>query len=139
MVSIDDAIDRQADVPLTVTKLFTFEAAHELPYHDGKCQRPHGHSYTLEVSLRGHVQPVEENNPQSGMVIDFGEISRSVKSLIDGFLDHQRLNETIDDYPTAERIVQQLVKMLLQRFGSLLLAVKLWETATGSVEWRRGA
>lgn len=135
----DDVWERQADVPLTITKIFPFEAAHQLPFHDGKCKELHGHSYRLEVSLRGDVQPDDPNNPQSGMVIDFGEVKRATDGIVKEFLDHRFLNETVCENPTAERIVQSLVKVLGMRFGVLLVSVKLWETATSSVEWRRGS
>jgi len=33
-----------------VTRSFTFEAAHQLPWHPGKCRDLHGHGYRLEVT-----------------------------------------------------------------------------------------
>ncbi len=39
-----------------LTKTFHFEAAHHLPGHRGKCARLHGHSYRLEVTLRGPIK-----------------------------------------------------------------------------------
>src|SRR5258708_39836826 len=56
-----------------LTKVFVFEAAHFLPEHEGKCARMHGHSYRLEVSLRGPVQ--EAPGSEQGMVLDFGTLS----------------------------------------------------------------
>jgi 6-pyruvoyltetrahydropterin/6-carboxytetrahydropterin synthase len=37
----------------TVRKCFTFDAAHQLPNHGGKCRHPHGHTYKVEVALTG--------------------------------------------------------------------------------------
>ena len=120
----------------TITKRFTFEASHELPWHKGKCHDPHGHSYKLEVSVRGSVQADEEINPESGMVLDFDRISEVVKPYIATFLDHKNLNDTLLKNPTAENIALRL----LQVFSALLsdysgnLRVKLQETETGWVE-----
>ncbi len=51
-----------------VTRSFSFEAAHQLPWHPGKCRRLHGHNYRLEVTVQG---PVGEN----GVVMDFDDLS----------------------------------------------------------------
>ena len=33
-----------------VTRSFTFEAAHQLPWYPAKCRDLHGHGYRLEVT-----------------------------------------------------------------------------------------
>ena len=50
---------------ITVVKEFTFDAAHYLPGYNGKCNRPHGHTYRLQVGIEG------EPDHSTGMVIDF--------------------------------------------------------------------
>src|SRR5579884_2110533 len=64
-----------------ITREFRFEAAHHLPGHRGKCRRPHGHSYRLQVSLRG---PIIDTPGQSddGMVIDFEDLKHIVDATI---------------------------------------------------------
>ena len=44
-----------ACVKTSVTRSFTFEAAHQLPWHPGKCRELHGHGYRLEVTVEGPV------------------------------------------------------------------------------------
>lgn len=65
----------------TITKIFRFEFAHHLPGHHGKCARPHGHSYRLEVTIRG---PIKEalGESDNGMVMDFGDLSQLVKNSV---------------------------------------------------------
>src|SRR6266487_618453 len=64
-----------------ITREFTFEACHPLLGHQGKCQRPHGHSYRLEISLRGSIkEAVGKSN--DGMVMDFGDLKRIVNATI---------------------------------------------------------
>src|SRR4051812_21217916 len=87
-----------------ISKMFSFEAAHQLQYHRSKCARPHGHSYKLEVTVRGEVKN-EPGDSDHGMVLDFGDISQIVKEAIISRLDHYDLNEVTGIYPTAEYLV----------------------------------
>lgn len=118
-----------------ITKVFRFEAAHQLPGHKGQCARLHGHSYKLEVSVRG---PVKELPGQSdnGMVLDFGDLSQIVKESVISRLDHYNLNEVTGLHTTAENMVHwvwdTLVKSGLPE--ELLYTVRLWETETGCAE-----
>ena len=83
-------------MPLSVTRSFSFEAAHQLEWHAGACKNLHGHSYRLEVTVTG---PVDGN----GIVIDFADVNNVVqREVIDAF-DHTYLNETIP-VPSAENI-----------------------------------
>ncbi len=108
---------------MQIRKHFTFEAAHVLPYHQGKCARLHGHSYRLEVGLRGalHTQ-----GPGRGMIEDFESIKSVVKREIIDLLDHQSLNELIEN-PTCERIVLWIWERL-QPVLAGLDELLLWET-----------
>lgn len=80
----------------TVTRIVTFDAAHQLPLHSGPCSRLHGHTYKLEVSVTGQVGP-------DGMVIDFGDAKEALQWHVLALLDHTLLNDHIDN-PTAERV-----------------------------------
>lgn len=80
----------------TIGKQFTFHAAHRLPNHDGQCQRPHGHSYRLEVLVTGPVaQPVEPMS-EEGMVLDFAVLKDIYKNHIEPYVEHQNLNMTLN-------------------------------------------
>jgi len=109
----------------SVTRVFTFEAAHELPWHPGKCQRLHGHSYRLEITVQGAIRP-------DGMVIDFGELRQLVdREIIDRY-DHRYLNDLVDN-PTAELLAQEIGKRL-EASGLPIRRLRLWETANCMVE-----
>lgn len=109
----------------SVTRSFSFEAAHQLPWHEGKCQRLHGHSYRLEVTVEG---PVREN----GMVIDFGDVKAVVEREIVERFDHQYLNDFFHN-PTAEVVAAEVWKSL-EAAGLGVSRIRLWETADSSVE-----
>ncbi|HMR01716.1 MAG TPA: 6-carboxytetrahydropterin synthase QueD [Candidatus Gracilibacteria bacterium] len=81
---------------MLVTKIFTFDAAHQLTNYYGKCERVHGHTYTLEVTLEGDVH-------SNGMVIDFVLLKRIVKRQVLERLDHHFLNDVLEN-PSAERL-----------------------------------
>jgi 6-pyruvoyltetrahydropterin/6-carboxytetrahydropterin synthase len=115
-----------------IRKLFRFEAAHVLPYHPGKCARPHGHSYRLEVALRG---PLQAQGPASGMIEDFDTVREVVHREILDALDHTSLNDTIEN-PTCERIVGWIWERLKRVLPGLDELV-LWETATSCAVLRK--
>ena len=84
-----------------IVKKYRFEAAHFLPNvpEGHKCRRMHGHSFRFELVLRGPV------DPNTGWLIDFGDISKIVKPLIDYHLEHYLLNDVEGlENPTSEQI-----------------------------------
>ncbi|MDK2976008.1 MAG: 6-pyruvoyltetrahydropterin/6-carboxytetrahydropterin synthase [Candidatus Marinimicrobia bacterium] len=64
-----------------ISKTFHFDMAHRLSFHQGKCRHLHGHTYTLEVYVRGIPD-------QHGLVMDFGDLKHIVKKEIVDILDH---------------------------------------------------
>jgi len=95
-----------------ITARYTFDAAHRLydsalgsEENDrlyGPCSRIHGHTYRLEVSLRG-------DSLVHGMLIDFGRVDAVVNERIIDRLDHRVINEVAEltgNTTTAEDIAQ---------------------------------
>lgn len=118
-----------------VTKTFSFEAAHHLPGHRGKCARLHGHSYRLEVAVRGPIKEVPDQS-DSGMVIDFEDLSQIVRNAIIERLDHRDLNEVTGLRTTAENLAHWMWDTLTTAGLSeqLLYRIRLWETQSSYVE-----
>lgn len=137
-----------------------FEAAHFLPYYDGKCRNMHGHTYKWVVQVcnnngGGHISPkskvdgvipVYRNDTDNGissttgMIMDFKVLKEHMEDVVK-HLDHSLLNNTVP-YPTAENIILYLVTKLqsvLGQYGVVLVSSKLWETRENCVEWRRSA
>lgn len=114
-------------------KTFTFEAAHMLPEHDGKCRRLHGHSWKMTVRLCSNK--VQETGPKRGMVLDFYEIKKAVEPLIENFLDHHYLNDTLGIYPTSENVAKWVWDYLSKRSipsEIKLHSITIHETCTSS-------
>lgn len=69
----------------------TICCSHHLPWHEGRCRKPHGHTYKVEIEICG-------NPDENGVVMDTGVIKSVIRQL-----DHQDLN-TIIDNPTMENV-----------------------------------
>lgn len=114
----------------TLKKTFRFEAAHQLPSHDGACARLHGHSWRMKVVVQG--QELNQGGPKAGMVEDFSDLSKAVKPLLDSKLDHYFLNETTGlENPTSEALAKWIYEMLKPSIPKLV-AVQVDETCTSS-------
>ena len=71
-----------------LTRTFNFAAAHHLPKapEGHKCRRLHGHSFEIEVAVRGPV------DPETGWLVDYGAIDQVVAPVI-AELNHRTLND----------------------------------------------
>ncbi len=115
-------------------KSFRFEAGHVLP-PPGKCSVPHGHSYQMIVMIRSETLIVQ--GTKKNMVMDFHDISTIVKPMIEEFLDHKWLNDSLNcEAPTAEFIAKWIFDYLDDLLPNLY-AISLYETPTSKVTYRR--
>ena len=124
---------------ITVVKEFWFESAHHLPNYDGDCSRVHGHSYRLQVGFTGTI------NPETGMLVDFKDIKKIVKTHVVDVLDHQFLN-VVDKSgpltnPTAENMIvwiKEKIEEFIIPSGHISLSfIRLYETVGSYAEWRK--
>jgi 6-pyruvoyltetrahydropterin/6-carboxytetrahydropterin synthase len=102
-----------------------FEAAHHLPQvpPDHKCRRLHGHSFVVELSVVGPV------DPSLGWVCDFADLRRAFAPL-HAQLDHHYLNEVAGlDNPTSERLAIWIWDRLVDSLPGLH-SVEVAETCT---------
>ncbi len=140
---------------IRLTKEFRFEASHALLNYDGLCKNLHGHSYILRVTVIG--KPIEDiDNTKLGMVMDFGDLKKIVKTEIVDVLDHSvilnkraphqsftNVNEMFDrihllDYqPTCENMVVDFAEKIRNNLPAnvKLFSIQLYETATSYAEW----
>lgn len=96
----------------------TFEAAHLLPRHAGKCSKLHGHSYHVEAEFASRTLN------DLGMVMDFSELKAAVEEVVP---DHTFLNDVIPLPTTAENIARWLYEQLRER-NLPVAAITVWET-----------
>ena len=125
------------------TRRFTFSAGHRYwvdswsPAENervfGKLTVPHGHNYTLDVSVRGAI------DPRTGMVIDLAELKRIVAEAVVDRFDHADLNADAafrGRVPTTENIALVIWEILAPKLGAERLArVRVWEDPTLYVDY----
>lgn len=130
-VDIQESQLKYHDKPVLVSKEFTFDSAHHLHNYDGKCKNMHGHTYKLQVIMKGRPD-------ERGIAIDFGDIKRIAGRKVLEPLDHKYLNEALPPMnTTAENMVvwiyEQLQSGLVEEglYPRITLEeVRLWETPT---------
>ena len=100
---------------MDIFKTFIFEAAHRLPNvpPGHKCGRLHGHSFRVEIHVRGPV------HPEAGWVMDFADIKESFQPLY-AQLDHYYLNEVEGlTNPTSEHLARWIWTRLQPKLPNL--------------------
>ncbi len=140
---------------IRITKEFKFEMAHALKGYDGLCRNIHGHSYELLVTILG--KPISDSNsPKLGMVMDFGDLKKIVRSTIVDVYDHALvLNNAystdlignlsdnfekviiVDYQPTSELMIADFANKIKVNLPSnvSLKYLLLRETVTSYAEW----
>jgi 6-pyruvoyltetrahydropterin/6-carboxytetrahydropterin synthase len=125
------------------TRRFSFAAGHrywvggwsaaENERKFGRLTVPHGHNYTLDVTVQG---PIDE---RTGMVIDLSELKRIVTETVVDRFDHADLNADVlfrERVPTTENIALTVWDLLAPKLGpDRLAAVRVWEDATLFVDY----
>jgi len=96
------------------------DCAHFLPGH-GKCGILHGHTYKVEVVIEG--------KNESGMVMDFADLKRSVREILSVY-DHKSFNDYLE-YPSVENICE-LIKRNLEKRVPYSFTIRVWE---GQGKW----
>jgi len=131
---------------VSVCRKAHFNAAHRLfnpAFSDaenervfGKCNNPnyHGHNYTLEVWLKGPIDPT------TGFVIDLKILKELIETEIENRFDHKNLNLDTTEFrnlnPTAENICVVCWNLLRAKIApSLSLRVRLYETERNVTEY----
>ncbi len=106
-----------------------FAGAHHLRDYPGDCEKPHGHNWKVDVTVRA------TELDQCGMGIDFKVLKKTVKEVIDK-LDHNDLN-TLPAFqeknPSSEHIAEFIFVEVKERLSSdrySLYSVRVMETDT---------
>ncbi|SMD45998.1 6-pyruvoyltetrahydropterin/6-carboxytetrahydropterin synthase [Aquiflexum balticum DSM 16537] len=133
---------------LSITKIFTFEAAHRISDYDGSCSQIHGHSYVLHVTVGGI-------DLKKDMLLDFKVLKKIVQDEVIQLFDHalllketeknrivfEKLEQKIfwmDEEPTAERMLLWIKDRIIPGLPSHveLESLTLYETATCYATWK---
>ena len=107
-----------------------FSAAHFLSHYQGKCEKLHGHNYTVRLWVRGN------DLDEGGMLADFSLLKKTLNDIL-AKLDHSNLNdmEIFKNDPSAERIAKFIFEEAWKKLpfagikSELLWAVDVYENA----------
>ncbi len=109
-----------------------FASAHFLRGYNGPCEKLHGHTWKVEITIRaGGLNEL-------GLVVDFREIKERLKKFI-AHLDHVALNDLAAFQkvnPSTENLAEYIYRELSNPFR--LVKVRVWESETCSVTYSPG-
>ena len=95
----------------------------------GKCNNPHGHghNYTLEVTVKGKV------DPRSGFVVDLQQLKQIMNREVMDALDHRHLNKEVPEFARQIPTTENIAIAIWDRLGPKLTVaqlhrVRLYET-----------
>ncbi len=113
-----------------------FDAAHALIGYPGECCNLHGHTWDVEVVVRG------SELDSVGIVYDFKTLKADLAAVLDP-LDHAYLNEvppfdTLN--PTAENLSRHIYDRLQETIGAAVRVVEVavWESPVARITYRPG-
>jgi 6-pyruvoyltetrahydropterin/6-carboxytetrahydropterin synthase len=111
-----------------------FDAAHALIGYDGECKNLHGHTWDIDVEVKGRELDTV------GIVYDFKDLKDNLKEILSQY-DHKYLNEVppFDGFnATAENLARvvygQLAGMLPE--GVTVVEVAVWESPIARLAYR---
>jgi len=122
-----------------ITKVYHFCAAHQYGQSDwsnekneevfGPDAKVHGHNYKLEVTVTGEI------NPDTGFLIDLGELSKIVNDNVLNKLDHSQFEKDLpwfkDRQPSSENLVIFIWNEISKHLKSTKLhRIRIVETPT---------
>ena len=87
----------------------------------GKCANlnGHGHNYTLEVTVKGEIDPV------TGFVVDLKKLKDILNREVVGAMDHRHLNKEVPEFATKIPTSENIAIAIWQRLEQKLKVAKL--------------
>jgi 6-pyruvoyltetrahydropterin/6-carboxytetrahydropterin synthase len=112
----------------SLTRRVTFSAAHRYrrPEWDdarneavfGACARPHyhGHTYVCDVTVSGEI------DPDTGMIVDLGDLDRVLEVEVHARFDHRNINLDVPEFADGRLIPtgENLARFIWERVGAAL-------------------
>ena len=120
----------------SLMKSFRFEASHQLPNHDGKCAKLHGHSWEVTIQVDGNH--LITDGAKQGMLMDYYDLGEAMRPIIQK-LDHSHLNDIIPN-PTSEMLCVYIYRQLLvswpEKSHCSIGAIYISETCTSECVYK---
>ena len=119
----------------TLTVKDHFDAAHALIGYPGECQNLHGHTWDIEVSVRG------TQLDEVGIVYDFKSLKSDLKQILDDY-DHKYLNE-VPPFNELNATAENLARIIYEQLELILpdsielVEVSVWESPIAKLTYTR--
>ncbi len=107
-----------------------FASAHHLLNYKGKCERPHGHNYVIQIFAE------TETLDKANVSFDFSLLKKKLNKVVND-LDHRDLNLFEDfngESPSAEYIARYAYQQIKPEI-SALTKVRVYETPTQCITY----
>jgi 6-pyruvoyltetrahydropterin/6-carboxytetrahydropterin synthase len=111
-----------------------FDAAHSLKGYQGECSRMHGHTWDVEVTVRG------DELDAIGILYDFKTLKDDLRGVL-GDYDHVLLDE-VAPFDTMNATAENLARIVWERMGARLPEgidlgeVSVWESPVARITYR---
>ncbi|QEK13454.1 6-carboxytetrahydropterin synthase QueD [Crassaminicella thermophila] len=92
----------------------SFDSAHFLANYNGKCRNIHGHRWKVEIEVKS--ESLIRGGQLDGMVVDFTDLKRDVKEMVD-FYDHALIiQENTMREETLKHLMEDGFKIIQVKF-----------------------
>jgi 6-pyruvoyltetrahydropterin/6-carboxytetrahydropterin synthase len=111
-----------------------FDAAHALRGYTGECSALHGHTWDVEVTVRG------DRLDEVGIVYDFKRLKVDLEAVLAPF-DHTNVNE-VPPFDTLNATAENLARIVFERLakrvaeGVTVVEVAVWESPVARIAYR---
>jgi 6-pyruvoyltetrahydropterin/6-carboxytetrahydropterin synthase len=100
----------------------------------GKCNNPygHGHNYTVQVTVSGHI------DPETGMVCNLADLDAFAQTNLVAVFDHMNLNVLEcfrDKVSTTENLSMEIYRIFQGFSGAHLERIHVEETSNNSFDY----
>jgi 6-pyruvoyltetrahydropterin/6-carboxytetrahydropterin synthase len=112
-----------------------FDAAHALIGYPGQCKNVHGHTWDVEVSVRGI------DLDSIGIVYDFKDLKEDLTCILEAY-DHKFLNE-VPPFDAINATAENLARIIYEQLEALLpprlelVEVSVWESPIAKLTYSR--
>ena len=108
----------------------SFDAAHALRGYEGACENLHGHTWKVQIFLRGNKLN------KIGLLEDFKNIKAKLALALKAY-DHKLINDTPPfdkKNPTSENLAAAIYQSLKRSYKNIS-KVTVWESATTNASY----